>query len=130
MRPVDFRHYISSDSLPPHQNIWFRAADALPGDPLVHAAVLAYASDMTLLDTALFAHGKSVFDPDLALASLDHAIWFHRPVKADDWLLYSQDSPTTSGGRGFTRGSIYSRNGILVASTAQEGVIRRKFAKE
>ncbi len=130
MRPVDFRHYISSDSLPPHQNIWFRAADALPGDPLIHAAILAYASDMTLLDTALFAHGKSVFDPDLALASLDHAIWFHRPVKADDWLLYSQDSPTTSGGRGFTRGSIYSRNGILVASTAQEGVIRRKFAKE
>ncbi|MFX9061721.1 hypothetical protein ABTN34_18265, partial [Acinetobacter baumannii] len=67
MRPVDFRHYISYDSLPPHQNIWLRAADALPGDPLVHAAVLAYASDMTLLDTALFAHGKSVFDPDLAL---------------------------------------------------------------
>ncbi len=130
MRPVDFRHYISSDSLPPHQNIWFRAADALPDEPLIHAAVLAYASDMTLLDTALFAHGKSVFDPDMALASLDHAIWFHRPVKADDWLLYSQDSPTTSGGRGFTRGSIYSRSGILVASTAQEGVIRRKFAKE
>lgn len=130
MRPVDFRHYISSDSLPPHQNIWFRAADTLPDEPLIHAAVLAYASDMTLLDTALFAHGKSVFDPDLALASLDHAIWFHRPVKADEWLLYSQDSPTTSGGRGFTRGSIYSRSGILVASTAQEGVIRRKFAKE
>lgn len=130
MRPVDFRHYISSDSLPPHQNIWFRAADTLPDEPLIHAAVLAYASDMTLLDTALFAHGKSVFDPDMALASLDHAIWFHRPVKADDWLLYSQDSPTTGGGRGFTRGSIYSRNGILVASTAQEGVIRRKFAKE
>lgn len=130
MRPVDFRHYISSDSLPPHQNIWFRAAEALPDTPLVHAAILAYASDMTLLDTALFAHGKSVFDPDLALASLDHAIWFHRPVRADDWLLYSQDSPTASGGRGFTRGSIYSRSGILVASTAQEGVIRRKFAKE
>lgn len=130
MRPVDFRHYISSDSLPPHQNIWFRAAEALHDDPLIHAAILAYASDMTLLDTALFAHGKSVFDPDLALASLDHAIWFHRPVRADDWLLYSQDSPTASGGRGFTRGSIYSRSGILVASTAQEGVIRRKFAKE
>jgi acyl-CoA thioesterase-2 len=130
MRPVDFRHYISADSLPPHQNIWFRAAEALPDDPIVHAAVLAYASDMTLLDTALFAHGKSVFDPDMALASLDHAIWFHRPLKADDWMLYAQDSPTASGGRGYTRGSIYSRSGVLVASTSQEGMIRRKFVTE
>lgn len=130
LRPVDFRHYISSDSLPPQQNVWFRAAEALPDDPMIHAAVLAYASDMTLLDTALFAHGKSVFDTDMSLASLDHAIWFHRPAAADDWMLYAQDSPSASGGRGFTRGSIYSRSGILVASTSQEGVIRRRMVTE
>jgi acyl-CoA thioesterase-2 len=112
------------------QNIWLRATGPLPDDPALHAAVLAYASDMTLLDTALFAHGKSVFDRDLQLASLDHAIWFHRPFRVDDWLLYAQDSPSAFGARGFNRGSIYSKGGILVASTAQEGVTRRKKAAE
>ena len=124
LRPVDFRHYISRDPLPPFQNVWFRATGPLPDDPAIHAAVLAYASDMTLLDTALFAHGRSVFDKDLQLASLDHSIWFHRPVRVDDWLLYAQDSPSAAGGRGFNRGTIYSADGILVASTAQEGVMR------
>jgi acyl-CoA thioesterase-2 len=126
LRPVDFRHYTTREALPPRQNVWIRALGTFPDDPALHAAILAYATDMTLLDTALFAHGKSLFDPDLLLASLDHSIWFHRPCRADDWLLYAQDSPSSQGGRGFTRGSIYSQSGVLVASTAQEGVIRRK----
>ncbi len=124
LRPVDFRHYVTRERLPPRQNVWLRARGVLPDDPEIHSAVLAYASDMTLLDTALFAHGRSVFDPDMQLASLDHAIWFHRPFRADEWLLYSQDSPSASGGRGFTRGSLFSSAGVLVASTAQEGVTR------
>ncbi len=130
LRPADLRHYVTHDALPPVQNIWLRSRSALPDDPAIHAAVLAYASDMTLLDTALFAHGKSVFDQDLQLASLDHSIWFHRPFRVDDWLLYAQDSPSAFGGRGFTRGSIYSQSGVLVASTAQEGVVRRKKVVE
>lgn len=130
LRPVDFRHYVTRENLPPMQNVWFKATGPLPDDPAIHAAILAYASDMTLLDTALFAHGKSVFDRDLQLASLDHAIWFHRPLRVDDWLLYAQDSPSAFGGRGFNRGSIYSQSGVLVASTSQEGVTRRKKAAE
>ena len=90
--------------------------------------MLAYASDMTLLDTALFPHGRMVFDPDLQAASLDHAMWFHRPFRADDWLLYAEDSPSASGGRGFNRGSLFSRDGQLVASVAQEGLIRRPLS--
>ena len=88
--------------------------------------MLAYASDLTLLDAALVAHGTSVFDPGVLPASLDHAMWFHRPFRADEWLLYSQDSPNAGGGRGFARGLIYSREGLLVASVAQEGIIRKK----
>jgi acyl-CoA thioesterase-2 len=86
--------------------------------------VLAYLSDMTLLDTALVAHGRTIFEPDLQVASLDHALWFHRPFRADEWLLYAQDSPNSSGARGLTRGLIYGRDGHLVASVAQEGLIR------
>ena len=84
----------------------------------------SYASDMTLLDTSLFAHGMSIFDPSLQAASLDHAIWFHRPVDMGKWHLYAQDSPNSGGARGFTRGTIFSQNGNLVASVAQEGLIR------
>lgn len=124
LRPVDLRHYLSREKLAPEQRVWVRATGPLPDDPVVHAAVLAYASDMTLLDTALFAHGRSVFDKDLQLASLDHAMWFHRPVRFDDWMLYAQDSPAAGGGRGFNRGAIYDRAGRLVVSTAQEGLIR------
>ena len=86
--------------------------------------MLAYLSDMTLLDTSLFVHGRAVFDRDLQVASLDHSMWFHRPAKFDDWMLYTQDSPSASGARGFNRGSIYTRDGKLVASVAQEGLIR------
>jgi len=124
LRPVSLKHYISDEPLEPVQNVWFRASEPLPDDRGVHECVLAYASDMTLLDTALFAHGKSVFSRDLQVASLDHALWFHHPVKADEWLLYAADSPSSSGARGFTRGSVFSRDGKLVASSAQEGLIR------
>ena len=108
LRPINLDHYISKKKLEPRQDIWFRATSKLPDDPAIQQAVLAYASDMTLLDTSLFAHGKSIFDPELQAASLDHSIWFHRPVKMSDWHLYTQDSPNSSGARGFTRGSIYS----------------------
>lgn len=111
---------------PARQAVWMRAAGPLPDDDAVHAAVLAYMSDLTLLDTALVAHGRSVFDPDIQPASLDHAVWFHRPSRADAWLLYVEDSPSASGGRGFARGSVFDRAGRLVASTAQEGLIRRR----
>ena len=124
LRPVDLRHYVSREPLPPAQNVWVRATGPLPDDPDIHRCVLAYASDMTLLDTALFAHGRAIFDRDLQVASLDHALWFHRPFRADEWLLYAEDSPSASGARGFNRGSLFSRDGRLVASVAQEGLIR------
>ena len=124
LRPVDLRHYLGREALEPSQNVWVRATGKLPDDPEIHRCVLAYASDMTLLDTALFAHGRMVFDPDLQAASLDHALWFHRPFRADEWLLYAEDSPSASGGRGFNRGNLFSRDGRLVASVAQEGLIR------
>lgn len=124
MRPVDLTHFISDKKLDPIQNVWFKATSPLPDDVAIHECVLAYASDMTLLDTSLFAHGQNFFNRNLQLASLDHAMWFHRPFRADEWLLYHQDSPSTSGARGFNRGSVYTREGILVASVAQEGLIR------
>lgn len=130
-RPVSYERYFSRT--PPAQavqHIWVRAIDRLPDDPIVHRCVLAYASDMTLLDCALLAHGRSVIDADLMVASLDHALWFHRPFRADDWLLYSQDSPNTSGARGFNRGMLFTRDGTLVASVAQEGLIRPKRQAE
>ena len=129
MRPVDLTHFFSSKKLEPVQNVWFKATDTLPDEVSLHQCVLAYASDMTLLDTSLFAHGRSLFNTDLQVASLDHAMWFHRPFKADEWLLYTQDSPSTSGARGFNRGSVYTRDGVLVASVAQEGLIRIKRNK-
>ncbi len=124
LRPVDLRHHLGREKLDPVQQVWIRTTGRLPDDPEIHRCVLAYASDMTLLDTALFPHGRMVFDPELQAASLDHAMWFHRPFRADDWLLYSEDSPSASGGRGFNRGSLFSRDGRLVASVAQEGLIR------
>jgi acyl-CoA thioesterase-2 len=125
LRPVSLRHYMSREPLEPVQHVWFRATGPLPEeDDAVHKCVLAYASDMLLLDTSLYPHGRSLFDRDLQVASLDHALWFHRPFRADEWLLYSQDSPTASGARGFNRGAIYRRDGVHVASVAQEGLIR------
>jgi len=104
-------------------HIWLRTRGGLPDDPNLHRVLLAFVSDMSLLDTALLPHGKSIFS-NVQVASLDHAMWFHRPFRADDWLLYVQDSPSASGARGFNRGAIYTREGALVASVAQEGLIR------
>ncbi|WP_439618072.1 acyl-CoA thioesterase II [Shinella sp.] len=126
LRPVSLDHYFSRDKLEPRQNIWVRTTGPVPAERHLQAAVLAYLSDMTLLDTSLFAHGTSVLDRTLQVASLDHAMWFHRPPVLDDWLLYSQDSPSAFGGRGMTRGAIFTRTGTLIASVAQEGLIRKK----
>jgi acyl-CoA thioesterase-2 len=104
-------------------HIWLKTRGPAPDNPDIHRALLAFISDMSLLDTALLPHGKSIFS-DVQVASLDHAMWFHRPFRADDWLLYAQDSPSASGARGFNRGALYTRDGILVASVAQEGLIR------
>ena len=123
-RPVSFDHYLTTDKLEPVQRVWVRCPGEIGDDRALNAAVLAYLSDMTLLDTSLFAHGLSVFDKRIQAASLDHAMWFHRPVRVSDWLLYAQDSPSSSGARGLTRGSLYSADGILTASVAQEGLIR------
>lgn len=126
LRPVDVSRYLSREPHAPVQHIWLKANGRLPDDPGLHQCVLAYASDFTLLDTALIAHGKLLFDRDIQLASLDHALWLHQPFRADDWLLYAQDSPSASGARGFCRGSFFARDGRLVASTAQEGLIRKR----
>jgi acyl-CoA thioesterase-2 len=125
MRPVDISRYLAREARTPQQHIWIKANGTLPDDLNIHKCVLAYASDFTLLDTALIAHGRLLFDPDLQLASLDHALWFHQPFHADEWLLYTQDSPNAFGARGFCRGSVYTRDGRLVASVTQEGLIRR-----
>jgi len=107
----------------PVDHIWLKTRDTVPASGDIHRALLAYVSDMSLLDTSLLPHGKSIFS-DVQVASLDHAMWFHRPFRVDDWLLYAQDSPSASGGRGFNRGALYTRDGRLVASVAQEGLIR------
>jgi len=127
-RPFEIRAAVSRGlgDRPPRpaaDHLWLKARGALPDDPAVHRALLAFVSDMTLLDTALLPHGKSIFS-NIQVASLDHAMWFHRPFRADEWLLYAQDSPSASGGRGFNRGAIFTRDGVLVASVAQEGLIR------
>ncbi|MDE1994031.1 MAG: acyl-CoA thioesterase II [Rhizobiaceae bacterium] len=126
IRPVSIEDYFSRRAPSQRQNIWVRLTGPVPDDRLYQNSVLAYLSDMTLLDAALHAHGTSVFDQDLQVASLDHAMWFHRPFKLDDWLLYSQDSPSASGARGMARGSLFTRSGVLIASVAQEGLIRKK----
>ena len=126
MRPVDVSRYFDRERREPLQSIWMRANGRLPDALSLHQCVLAYASDFTLLDTALIAHGKLSFDRDIQLASLDHAMWFHRPFRADEWLLYVQDSPNAHGARGLARGSIYTRDGALVASVAQEGLMRQR----
>lgn len=108
------------------QQVWLRAAGRLPDDPVLHTCLLTYASDMTLLDTALLPYGTSALDESIQMASLDHAMWFHQPFRADTWLLYDQETPAASGGRGLTRGSVFRRDGTLVASVVQEGLVRRR----
>ncbi|WP_208027665.1 acyl-CoA thioesterase II [Rhabdothermincola sediminis] len=128
-RPIDTRNcdWEPGDRtrpLPPYQRVWLRADGALPDDPVLHACVVTYASDMTLLDTSLLPHAVGALDDEIFMASLDHAMWFHRPFRADEWLLYVQDTPSASGGRGLARGSIYTRDGVLAVSVVQEGLIR------
>mgnify|MGYP001548052412 CR=1 FL=1 len=127
--PFEFRHIYPRDELnptkrPPFQQVWFKLSEKVGDAPELHRALLAYASDFQLLGTATFPHGISYYQPNVAMASLDHALWFHRPFRADEWLLYAIDSPTAQNARGLARGLIYDRNGALVASTVQEGMIR------
>jgi acyl-CoA thioesterase-2 len=127
--PFEFRHVYPRDELnppkrPPFQQVWFRLSEPVGDSPELHRALLAYASDFQLLGTATYPHGISYYQPNVQMASLDHALWFHRPFRADDWLLYSIDSPSASSSRGLARGQIFDRQGRLVASTAQEGLIR------
>jgi acyl-CoA thioesterase-2 len=128
-RPFEFRPVhppdpMRRDKSAPLKYVWFRAVDRLPDDEALHRCLLAYVSDFHLLDTALKPHGVPMISPKLVIASIDHAMWFHRSVRVDDWLLYAIDSPSASGARGFTRGSVFARDGRLVASAAQEGLIR------
>lgn len=128
-QPIEFRpigpvNPFAPEKRPPVKDVWFRAAGKLPDDPALHQAVLAYTSDFGFISTAMLPHGISFMMKHVQVASLDHAIWFHRPFRADEWLLYHMDSPIASGARGFNRGSIYTRDGVLVASVAQEGLIR------
>ena len=130
MRAVEGRHWMNPQPAPPQSHSWFRTVAPLPDDPRVHRAILAYASDMTLLGTCALPHGLSWARGEVVSASLDHAVWFHEPFRADEWLLYATDSPWSGGGRGFNRGRIFSRDGRLVASVAQEGMIRKVVPKE
>ncbi len=124
IRPVGMERLLNGLPKEPNLQIWFRAVDALPDGQALHRSLLAYVSDYYLLMTATLPHGVPFPSSDIRFASIDHAMWFHRDVRVDDWLLYSTDSPSSSGARGLSRGSIFSRDGTLVASTAQEGLMR------
>jgi acyl-CoA thioesterase-2 len=133
-RPIDFRPVDPVDPFAPEvreprKQMWFRAEGLMPDDPVLHQAVLAYASDYGLLGTSLLPHGLSFLMRRVQAASLDHAVWFHRPFRVDDWLLYATDAPAMSGARAFTRGELFTRDGKLVASTAQEGLIRLRASQ-
>jgi acyl-CoA thioesterase II len=128
-RPIDFRIVEDIDPFNPSKqapvrHMWVRAIGQMPDETLSHQAVLAYASDYGLLGSALQPHGRSYRRGDVQVASLDHSLWLHRPCRVDEWLLFSIDSPVTAGARGFARGSIFTQDGVLVASVAQEGLIR------
>ena len=128
-RPLDLRAVRPIDPLnhepgEPLRQVWFKTVSALPDEPILHQAILAYASDYGFLPTALLPHEVSYRDPRLMIASLDHSLWMHRPFRADEWLLYTNDSPSAAGARAFVHGSVFTRDGTLVATVAQEGLIR------
>ncbi|MEL6949632.1 MAG: acyl-CoA thioesterase II [Pseudomonadota bacterium] len=128
-RPFEFRHverpaFLDNEPRPPHKHVWVKSVDRLPDSPDLHRSMLAYVSDYELLGTSSLPHGLPYGLGRVQMASLDHALWFHRQPRVDEWFLYVLDSPASTGGRGFARGRIYTRDGVLVASTAQEGVIR------
>ena len=124
LRHIETENMMRPEPRPARRSVWLRVNTELPADYPLHSHMLAYASDMTLLDTSLRPHAMSLFAPQLQIASLDHSMWFHRPFRMDEWLLYVQDSPSASGARGFSRGNIFRQNGELVVSVAQEGLIR------
>ena len=124
IRPVDARSWFRPEKREPRQQSWFRLCAPIGDDPAMHRAVLAYASDMALLGTGTLPHGVNWMTHNLQTASLDHAVWLHEPFRADEWLLYDCDSPWAGHARGFNRGRIFARDGRLVASTAQEGLMR------
>ncbi len=127
MRPVESNMFVDAgDQQVATNHVWMRAIDRLPDDPLLHAAVLAYSSDYSLLEPVLRRHGMVWTDPRLRVASLDHSMWFHRDARADEWLLYAQQSPSAISGRGLSIGEMYTQDGTLVATTAQEGMVRVK----
>jgi acyl-CoA thioesterase-2 len=131
-RPIELRLVNPPDDMlnpspqHPSQMVWMRAAGKLPDEPALHAYLLAYASDFGFITTSLLPHGVTVITPGMQVASLDHHMWFHQPFRVDEWLLYVMDSPMSHGARGLARGSIYTQDGRLVVSTAQEGLIRRR----
>ncbi len=127
IRPVDARNPFVPDVRAPTRRLWYRVVDRLPDDPALHRYLLAYASDFSFLGTALDPHGVSWFTPGMQVASLDHAMWFHRPFRVDEWLLYDVESPIASGARGLVRGRFFDRDGRLVASAIQEGLIRKRL---
>jgi acyl-CoA thioesterase-2 len=129
-RPFEFRvvqeiDYLHPKKSPPERQVWFRAVGRLPDEEMLHRCLLAYVSDFYLLDTATLPHGASFLSTKLIMASIDHAVWFHRPLRVDEWLLYALDSPSASGARGFARANVFASDGRLVASTAQEGLVRQ-----
>lgn len=126
IRPVEPVNPLAPDKRPPVRHVWYRASDRLPDQPSVHQYLLAYASDFHFLSTAMQPHGVSWLLPGMQVASLDHAMWFHRPFRMDDWLLYAIESPSASNARGLARGQFFTRDGVLVASTMQEGLIRKR----
>lgn len=129
VRPVDPVNPLAPESKPAKQYLWIKATGAMPDDPRIHQYVLAYASDWGFLTTAMKPHGISILTPRMKVATIDHSMWFHRPFRMDEWLLYAIDSPTASGARGFVRGEIYNQKGELVASAVQEGLMRHTSRK-
>ena len=126
IRPVNPVNPLKPEKRPPHKQSWFRAQGPLPDDPVLHRCLLTYASDFQFLGTSLNPHGLTFMSKNLQVASLDHAIWFHRDFRMDEWLLYDKDSPSASAGRGFNRGNFFNEEGLLVASTTQEALIRQR----
>ncbi|WP_026971470.1 acyl-CoA thioesterase II [Aliagarivorans marinus] len=130
MRPVEFINPIKPEVTEAKRCVWFKANGQMPDDPRIHRYLLAYASDFNFLPTALQPHGRSFIEPNMQVATIDHSMWFHHPFRLDEWLLYVVDSPVASQGRGLVRGQFFTQDGKLVASTAQEGLVRERQPKK
>jgi acyl-CoA thioesterase-2 len=126
MRPVNFQSPFKPEVTLANRYVWFKANGEMPNDPRIHKYLLAYASDFEFLPTALQPHGLSFMQPNMQVATIDHAMWFHREFRMDEWILYAVDSPSASGGRGLVRGQFFNQDGVLIASTMQEGLIRQR----